>query len=121
KETDTLPENILCLTFTESGASNMRQRLTRFIGQAAYDVTIGTYHALGGDLIRRYPEYFGQARLEEPVDELGAHQIISEIVQKMSYKNPLKHTQYHIRDLISTMSDLKKALLTPEQLKKISD
>lgn len=121
KETDTLPGNILCLTFTESGASNMRQRLTRFIGQAAYDVTISTYHALGGDVIRRYPEYFGESRLEEPVDELGAHQIISEIVQKMSYKNPLKHTQYHIRDLISTMSDLKKALLTPEQLKKISD
>jgi len=39
RTTDTLPQNILCLTFTESGAANMRERLTRFIGQHAYDVT----------------------------------------------------------------------------------
>ena len=50
RTTDTLPQNILCLTFTESGAQNMRDRLTRFIGKAAYDVQIGTYHAFGGDL-----------------------------------------------------------------------
>src|SRR6202046_5183076 len=53
RKTDTLPQNILCMTFTESGAQNMRDRLTRFIGTAAYDVQIGTYHAFGGDLIRR--------------------------------------------------------------------
>src|ERR1700759_527087 len=54
RKTDTLPQNILCLTFTESGAANMRERLTRFIGRAAYDVQIGTYHSFGGDLIKRY-------------------------------------------------------------------
>ena len=53
QQTDTLPSNILCLTFTESGAENMRRRLTRFIGQDAYSVGISTYHAFGGDLIRR--------------------------------------------------------------------
>jgi DNA helicase-2/ATP-dependent DNA helicase PcrA len=45
--TDTLPQNILCLTFTESGAQTMRERLANLIGQAAYDVTISTYHAFG--------------------------------------------------------------------------
>lgn len=33
KQTDTLPENILCLTFTESGATAMRERLTGIIGK----------------------------------------------------------------------------------------
>ncbi|TXH01955.1 MAG: ATP-dependent helicase, partial [Candidatus Moraniibacteriota bacterium] len=32
KLTDTTPGNILCLTFTESGATNMRNRLRDFIG-----------------------------------------------------------------------------------------
>src|SRR5215472_17625618 len=68
--TDTLPQNILCLTFTESGAANMRERLTRFIGKAAYDVPISTYHAFGGELIRRFPEYFADVQAEMPVDEL---------------------------------------------------
>src|SRR6185312_3367675 len=80
EQTDTPPQNILCLTFTESGAANMRERLTRFIGPAAYDVAISTYHAFGGDLIRRYPEYFTETRLQNPVDELGRHQIVAGIV-----------------------------------------
>src|SRR5690554_6033754 len=72
-----LPSNILCLTFTETGAANMRERLTRFIGQDAYSVNISTYHAFGSELIRRYPEYFTETRLQNPIDELGKHQIFS--------------------------------------------
>lgn len=120
-KTDTLPQNILCLTFTETGAANMRERLARFIGQAAYDVQIGTYHAFGGDLIKRYPEYFPDLTLFSPVDELGQFEILQQLVNKMSYQNPLKQTQYHINDLISTVSEVKRALLTPDDLTAIAD
>jgi DNA helicase-2/ATP-dependent DNA helicase PcrA len=120
QKTDTPPQNILCLTFTESGADNMRERLTRFIGQAAYDVNIGTYHAFGGDLIRRYPEYFASTRLQNPVDELGKRQILSAITESMSYANPLKQTRHHLGDLMSTISEVKRALLTPELLRDIA-
>ena len=34
-KTDTLPENILCLTFTESGQAAMRERLVGIIGKDA--------------------------------------------------------------------------------------
>lgn len=118
--TDTPPQNILCLTFTENGAENMRERLSRFIGQAAYDVTISTYHAFGGDLIRRYPEYFASTRMQNPVDELGKRQILLDIVEHMSYANPLKQSQHHIGDLISTISEVKRALLTPDALRTIA-
>lgn len=120
KTTDTLPENILCLTFTETGAANMRERLTRFIGQAAYDVQISTYHAFGGDLIQRYPEYFPGVRLQNPVDGLGQYQIMKQLVDKMSYHNPLKQTQHHLNDLTTTVSEIKRALLTPQDLKGIA-
>jgi DNA helicase-2/ATP-dependent DNA helicase PcrA len=118
--TDTAPQNILCLTFTETGAQNMRERLTRFIGQNAYDVQISTYHAFGGDLIQRFPEYFQEARLQSPIDQLGQHQILMVLVQKMSYQNPLKQAQHHIGDLISTISEIKRALLTPKDLRAIA-
>lgn len=120
QKTDTPPQNILCLTFTESGAHNMRERLARFIGQAAYDVNIGTYHAFGGDLIRRYPEYFTATRLQNPVDELGKRQILLAITDSMSYSNPLKQTRHHLGDLMSTISEVKRALLSPEQLRDIA-
>jgi DNA helicase-2/ATP-dependent DNA helicase PcrA len=115
-----LPSNILCLTFTETGAANMRERLTRFIGQDAYNVTISTYHAFGGDLIRRFPEYFTETRLQNPIDDLGKYQIVSEIVEAMSYRNPLKQTRHHLYDLISTISEIKRALLSSDDLRAIA-
>jgi DNA helicase-2/ATP-dependent DNA helicase PcrA len=120
RSTDTLPQNILCLTFTESGAANMRERLTRFIGRAAYDVQISTYHAFGGDLIRRYPEYFIDTRLERPVDELGKRQILTAIIDNLSYRSPLKQTRHHLGDLMSTISEVKRGLLSPADLRDIA-
>lgn len=120
QNTDTLPQNILCLTFTESGAGNMRERLTRFIGQAAYDVTIGTYHAFGGDLIRRFPQYFGEHREQSPVDGLGQREIVQAIVDKMAFRNPLKSSQHHLHDLMSTISEVKRGLLSEDDLRAIA-
>ena len=120
QQTDTLPQNILCLTFTENGAENMRERLTRFIGQAAYDVNISTYHAFGGDLIRRFPEAFAETRLQTPADDLTRRQLLREIVDGLSYRNPLKQLQHHLGDLLGTISEVKRALLTTEDLLAIA-
>jgi len=120
RKTDTLPQNILCLTFTESGALAMRDRLTRFIGKEAYDVQIGTYHAFGSGLINTYPEYFAETRLERAVDELGQRQILSAIIDKLSYRNPLKQTRWHLGDLISTVSEVKRGLLESDDLRAIA-
>lgn len=120
-KTDTLPQNILCLTFTESGAGNMRERLSRFIGKSAYDVQIGTYHAFGGDILRRFPEYFTESRLEQPIDELGKHEILRAIIDSLSYHDALKQSRHHLGDLISTISDVKRALLTANDLRQMAE
>ncbi|HZM63566.1 MAG TPA: UvrD-helicase domain-containing protein, partial [Candidatus Saccharimonadales bacterium] len=118
-QTDTLPQQILCLTFTENGAENMRERLTRFIGKEAYDVNISTYHAFGSEIIRRFPEAFSELRLQAPVDELSKHRALQTIVENLRYDDPLKQTQHHIGDLISTISEVKRALLKPRDLRAI--
>lgn len=117
RSTDTLPQNILCLTFTENGALNMRERLTRFIGPHAYDVNISTYHAFGGNLIRRFPEYFTDLRLERPVDELGKRQILSKIIDEVDYRSPIKQVRHHLGDLVGTISEVKRGLLSPQDLR----
>lgn len=120
RSTDTLPENILCLTFTEGGARNMRERLTQFIGKHAYDVQIGTYHAFGRTVIGRYPEYFTDLRLERPIDKLGQHQILTQIIDEVDYRSPIKQTRHHIGDLMSTISEVKRGLITPEELRTLA-
>ncbi|MGH7157534.1 MAG: ATP-dependent helicase [Candidatus Saccharimonadales bacterium] len=119
-QTDTLPQQILCLTFTENGAENMRERLTRFIGKGAYDVHISTYHAFGSEIIRRFPEAFAELRLQTPIDDLSKHQVVSSIVEALRYDNPLKQTRHHLGDLIGTISEVKRALLTPASLRAIA-
>jgi DNA helicase-2/ATP-dependent DNA helicase PcrA len=45
KKTDTEPENILALTFTNAGVYSMRKRLAEIIGSEAYRVYIFTFHS----------------------------------------------------------------------------
>ena len=117
--TDTLPENILCLTFTESAVQTMRERLIQLIGQAAYAVTISTYHSFGVEIIRKYPEYFVDFANRQPVDELGADSIIRDIITELEYDNPLKFADSYTKDIISFISDAKTALLTPADIKLV--
>jgi DNA helicase-2/ATP-dependent DNA helicase PcrA len=117
--TDTLAENMLCLTFTESAAQTMRDRLIQLIGQAAYAVTISTYHSFGVEVIRKYPEYFVDFTNRQPVDDLGADSIIRDIITELEYDNPLKFADLYIKDIISLISDAKTALLSPADIKTI--
>ena len=57
KNTDTNPENILCMTFTESGATNMRERLKTIVGKEGTKVNVNTYHAFGSDILAQYRNY----------------------------------------------------------------
>ena len=58
KKTDTSPENILALTFTESGAYAMRKKLVGIVGTVGYKVNIHTFHGFCNDVIKQYPERF---------------------------------------------------------------
>ena len=70
QKTDTAPENILAMTFTEAGASNMRERLSHFIGTNSFKVGIFTYHGFANEIIQNYREYFTDKNLNEASDEL---------------------------------------------------
>jgi len=58
KTTQTPPQNILCLTFTESAAQNMRQRLLSIISSPAYKVKIHTFHSFSNEVILTHPDQF---------------------------------------------------------------
>ncbi len=120
-KTDTLPQNILCLTFTESGAANMRERLSSFIGKEAYGVSIGTYHNFGSTVLRQYPEFITDANLERPIDSIMKKEVLMAIIDKLPYSSPLKSQKYSLGDLAGTISELKRGLLSPESVQKIAD
>lgn len=120
-KTDVLPQNILCLTFTEVGARNMRERIATFIGQPAYDVRISTYHGFGSDIIRENNEFFIEYGDSQPIDKIGQHKIMNEIFGKLSAKNILWRSEVYLKDSLSLISECKRANLSPEDLIKIAE
>lgn len=123
QRTDTLPGNILCLTFTDSAALNMRQRLTSLLGPDAYKVAVHTFHSFGSEVINTNGEYFYQGAHFRPADELSVYEILSSILGKLPHDNPLSsqlNGRYtYLRDIQATISELKRGGLTPDELEHI--
>ena len=125
KKTDTLPENILCLTFTESGATAMRERLIGIIGKDAYKVAIHTFHGFGTEIINQNREFFYRGAQFQPADDLNRYEILRGIFDTLNYKNPLASTmngEYtHQPDASKVISELKRSGLTSDELLAILD
>ncbi len=125
RQTDVLPENILCLTFTESGSVAMQKRLREIVGRDAYGVSIYTFHAFGTEIMSRYREYFYRGAQFRPADELSVHRIITSILDGMAYDDPLRskmNGQYtSIGDIIGTISDIKRAGFTDAEFVRLLD
>ncbi len=86
---DISPNNILCLTYTDAGSINMRERLSRFIGTDAYRVGIYTFHSFCNSVISRYPEYFYNAATYSPADDVAQSEVFDEIFSTLPYGHPL--------------------------------
>lgn len=125
QKTDTRPENILLLTFTESGATAMRERLRDIIGPDAYKVAIHTFHSFGTDIIAQNREYFYNGATYKPADEITSHELLQSIFDTLDYANPLaskNNGEYvYLRDTATAISELKTAGLTNDELLQILD
>jgi DNA helicase-2/ATP-dependent DNA helicase PcrA len=89
QDTDYLPQNILCLTYTDAGTVAMRKRLTDFIGPDAYRVNIHTFHSFCNELIQDNLGLFEKHRLD-PVSELEKIQLLKKLIDGFTKDNPLK-------------------------------
>lgn len=124
RQTDTLPDSILCLTFTESGAANMRQRLRQIIGEDAYKIAIHTFHSFGTEIINQHRQYFFRGADAQPADELTQHQIVTGILEGLDWRNPLSVKNngefVYTSELIRVISEFKQSGLTPAELRAIT-
>ncbi|MEL6986383.1 MAG: UvrD-helicase domain-containing protein, partial [Bacteroidota bacterium] len=87
---DVKPHNILCLTFTEAGIIAMRQRLIKFIGNAAFNVPIYTFHSFCNQVIQDNMDAFHEFMELRKVSDLEHHELIEELIDNLPQNNPLK-------------------------------
>lgn len=120
-ETDTLPENILCLTYTDAGVVAMRKRLLSFIGPDAYKVNICTFHAFCNDVIQDNLSLFEKTSMD-PISDLERIGLLKELIDAFPKNHPLKRYRgdvyYEINNLQQLFSNMKREGWTPDFINK---
>lgn len=120
KNTDLNPDNILCLTFTDAAADNMRERLRGMIKDDALKVNIGTFHSFGREILAQYQEYSEDYDrvLEAAIDEVRQYKIIRQLIDDLPAYDILKTAS--VKDVQGVISAAKRADLSGEDLAKIA-
>lgn len=115
-DTDALPENILCLTYTDAGTIAMRRRLQQFIGADAYKVNIYTFHAFCNDVIQDNLNLFEKNTLDA-ISELESIELFKQLIDAFPKGHPLKRYRgdvyFEINNLRSLFSSMKREGWTP--------
>ncbi len=115
-DTDALPENILCLTYTDAGTIAMRRRLQQFIGADAYKVNIYTFHAFCNDVIQDNLSLFEKNSLDA-VSELESIELFKTLIDDFPKLHPLKRYRgdvyFEINNLRSLFSAMKREGWSP--------
>lgn len=118
ESTDLLPENILCLTFTDSATVAMRKRLISFMGSSAYRIPIFTFHSFCQKIITDYQHEMGISFLE-PVSDIEVINYYHKIIDKWEIGNPLKNYKVpyiYRKDIISLNKILKQERISKDYL-----
>ena len=123
KKTDTPPESILCLTFTDSASTTMKERLINLIGEDAYKVPINTFHGFCQKIIEEYPQYFYKGAGYNVASRSIRVSILEEIIEDLDYDDPLSKSYpergyLYLKPIEEAISDLKKGGLSPDEFKE---
>jgi DNA helicase-2/ATP-dependent DNA helicase PcrA len=122
RTTDTAPSSILALTFTESGARAMRERLREYIGPAAHKVAIHTFHEFAGTLIRAYPDVYTRAIGGRPASDLEKIALVEQILDTnaLHVLRPKNDTRYYVNPILSAIQLMKREYITPDRFADIT-
>jgi DNA helicase II / ATP-dependent DNA helicase PcrA len=114
-----LPSEILCLTYTEEAAFNMRKRLLQIVGQAAHKVNISTFHGFCNTVIQNNMEYFGVRNLDL-ISDLERVELMQNIITKLPANHPMHRVGnsifYDIKSLTGFFNEMKKENWTEEKI-----
>ena len=112
------PESILCLTYSEAAAGEMKARLVKEAGTIAASVPIHTYHAFCNEVIKYNPAEFELLDGLSPADDIMSQTLMGEAVKEYNpefYLTRWGDYTHFVPELLSITDKIKKSLITKEE------
>ena len=112
------PSSILCLTFSDAAASEMRQRLIKKMGVLASSVDIFTYHSFCNEIIKAYSNEFEMSSAVNLITDSQKIAIMKDCIDEAELKFfvPTKADKYFFtKDFISHVEKLKSKRLSKQE------
>lgn len=123
QKTQMRPGNILCLTFSVSGATAMRDRLRQLIGPDAYGVTVRTIHGFCQDIISDHPVLFDEWSAGQQISDIERYRelnvVLDSLLPDLAVVNP-KSPYGRTREILDRISQVKREGKTEEDLRRVA-
>ena len=111
------PETILCLTFSDAAAGEMRERLIREMGVLASAVDIYTYHSFCNDIIKQNPMQFNLSANVKLISDTNAIQLMKETIDEVKpefFVAPRADKYHFVKDFLNYIPKLKSLRIDKE-------
>jgi len=120
---DVDPRRILLLTFSNKAAGEMAERIARENPEAAAAMWIGTFHAFGLDLVRRFHDRLYLPDNPRILDRTEAVELLEDEFPRLRldhYRDHYDPTQI-ISDMLSAISRAKDEVVDPDDYADLAD
>ena len=112
------PSEILCVTFTNKAAREMRERVARHIGDAVEGMPwLGTFHSIGARMLRRHAELVGLQSNYTIIDTDDQLRLLKQLIQE----NDLDEKRWPARQLAGLIDRWKNRGLNPGDLDAVEN
>ena len=112
------PSEILCVTFTNKAAREMRERVGQHIGPAVEGMPwLGTFHSIGAKMLRRHAELVGLQSNYTIIDTDDQLRLLKQLIQQ----NDLDEKRWPARQLAGLIDRWKNRGLNPEDLDAVEN
>lgn len=116
------PESILVLTFSNKAADEMRARLADVLPDIAPAVWMGTFHAFGLELLRKYGHALGFPAEPHLLDPINAILLIEQLLPQvtLNHYQDLYEPARNVPDFLNAISRAKDELVTPDKYRQMA-
>lgn len=111
------PDSILCLTFSDAAAGEMRTRLIKEMGVLASSVDIYTYHSFCNDIIKQNPMQFDMSASVKLITDTLKQELMKETLDQLKLEHFVaqRADKYHFaKDFVNHIQKIKSLRINKE-------